>query len=84
MPLQWTYGWNWWGQSWGETLIGWTIGGGFEYAFTDHLTGFAEGDYYDFGSKTLNAILVAEYGNALLQCLTNGCGYQLQQLCREA
>ena len=43
-----------WNQSWGETLVGWTAGGGFEYAFTDHLTGFAEGDYYDFGSKDLN------------------------------
>jgi outer membrane immunogenic protein len=47
-----SYGWN---QSWGNTLIGWTVGGGFEYAFTDHLTGFIEGDYYDFGSKTLDA-----------------------------
>ena len=45
-----SYGWS---QSWNETLFGWTVGGGFEYAFTDHLTGFAEGDYYNFGSKSI-------------------------------
>jgi outer membrane immunogenic protein len=48
-----------WSQSWGETLVGWTVGGGFEYAFTDHLTAFAEGDYYDFGSKDLNACFLS-------------------------
>jgi outer membrane immunogenic protein len=35
-----------------ETRSGWTIGGGGEYAFTNWLTGFAEYDYYDFGTKT--------------------------------
>jgi outer membrane immunogenic protein len=56
-----------WSQSWGQTLVGWTVGGGFEYAFTDHLTAFAEGDYYDFGSKDLNACFSSSscvsYGN---------------------
>lgn len=50
--INYNYGWS---QTWNETLIGWTVGGGFEYAFTDHLTGFVEGDYYDFGSKSLGA-----------------------------
>jgi outer membrane immunogenic protein len=35
-----------------ETRTGWTLGVGGEYAFTDWLTGFAEYDYYDFGTKT--------------------------------
>jgi outer membrane immunogenic protein len=35
-----------------ETRTGWTIGGGGEYAFTNWLTGFAEYDFYDFGTKT--------------------------------
>jgi outer membrane immunogenic protein len=36
-----------------ETRGGWTIGIGGEYAFTDWLTGFAEYDYYGFGTRTL-------------------------------
>jgi len=35
-----------------ETRTGWTVGVGGEYAFTDWLTGFAEYDYYDFGTKS--------------------------------
>jgi outer membrane immunogenic protein len=35
-----------------ETRAGWTVGVGGEYAFTDWLTGFAEYDYYGFGTKT--------------------------------
>jgi len=35
-----------------ETRTGWTIGVGGEYAFTDWLTGFAEYDFYDFGTKS--------------------------------
>jgi outer membrane immunogenic protein len=34
-----------------DTRTGWTLGGGGEYAFTDWLTGFAEYDYYNFGTK---------------------------------
>jgi outer membrane immunogenic protein len=34
-----------------ETRTGWTVGVGGEYAFTNWLTGFAEYDYYDFGTK---------------------------------
>jgi outer membrane immunogenic protein len=37
-----------------ETRTGWTIGVGGEYAFTNWLTGFAEYDYYDFGTKSNN------------------------------
>jgi outer membrane immunogenic protein len=35
-----------------ETRTGWTLGVGGEYAFTNWLTGFAEYDYYDFGTKS--------------------------------
>jgi len=46
-----------------ETRTGWTVGVGGEYAFTDWLTGFAEYDYYDFGTKTnsfTNSVLGTE------------------------
>ena len=36
-----------------ETRRGWTIGVGGEYAFTNSLSGFAEYNYYDFGSRDL-------------------------------
>jgi outer membrane immunogenic protein len=36
-----------------ETRSGWTVGGGIEYAFTDWITGFAEYNYYDFGTRTV-------------------------------
>jgi outer membrane immunogenic protein len=36
-----------------ETRSGWTIGVGGEYAFTNFLSGFAEYNYYDFGSRDL-------------------------------
>jgi hypothetical protein len=32
---------------------GWTVGVGGEYAFTDWLTGFAEYDFYGFGTRTI-------------------------------
>jgi outer membrane immunogenic protein len=35
-----------------ETRTGWTVGIGGEYAFTNWLTGFAEYNYYDFGTKS--------------------------------
>src|SRR5579863_6048879 len=42
-----------------ETRNGWTLGVGGEYAFTDWLSGFAEYDYYDFGttSNTFTGLL---------------------------
>jgi outer membrane immunogenic protein len=36
------------------TRGGWTVGIGGEYAFLDWLTGFAEYDYYGFGTKSTN------------------------------
>jgi outer membrane immunogenic protein len=35
------------------TRSGWTVGIGGEYAFTNWLTGFAEYDYYDFGTRDI-------------------------------
>jgi outer membrane immunogenic protein len=42
-----------------ETRNGWTLGVGGEYAFTDWLSGFAEFDYYDYGttSNTFTGLL---------------------------
>jgi outer membrane immunogenic protein len=34
-----------------QTRSGWTVGIGGEYAFTNFLTGFAEYDYYNFGTR---------------------------------
>jgi outer membrane immunogenic protein len=48
-----------------ETRTGWTIGVGGEYAFTDWLTGFAEYNYYDFGTKT-NSFTDAVLGTELI------------------
>jgi outer membrane immunogenic protein len=39
-----------------ETRSGWTVGVGGEYAFTDWLSGFAEYDYYDFGTRSITFI----------------------------
>jgi outer membrane immunogenic protein len=36
-----------------QTRGGWTVGVGGEYAFTNWLTGFAEYDYYNFGTRDL-------------------------------
>jgi len=38
-----------------ETKVGWTLGGGGEYAITDHVTVKAEALYFDLGSISLNA-----------------------------
>jgi outer membrane immunogenic protein len=35
----------------GGSRTGWTIGLGVEYAFTDHITGGVEYNYYDFGAE---------------------------------
>jgi outer membrane immunogenic protein len=35
-----------------DTRNGWTIGIGGEYAFSNWITGFAEYDYYDFGTRS--------------------------------
>ena len=45
-----------------DTRGGWTVGGGGEYAFNDWLTGFAEYDYYDFGTKS--EALIGNLGTA--------------------
>ena len=38
-----------------KTKVGWTLGGGGEYAVTDHVTVKAEALYFDLGSISLNA-----------------------------
>jgi outer membrane immunogenic protein len=40
-----------------ETRGGWTVGIGAEYAFTDWLSGFAEYDYYNFGTRTVSFLV---------------------------
>ena len=42
------------GESDSHTHTGWTIGGGVEHAFTDHLVGRMEYTFADFDSKTYN------------------------------
>jgi outer membrane immunogenic protein len=44
-----------WEDGWdrSETHTGWTIGGGLEYAFADHLIGRLEYRYADFGKRTM-------------------------------
>ena len=51
----------------GDTNVGWTIGGGFDYAFTDNLIFRAEYRYTDFGSETF----VATGINADVELQTN-------------
>lgn len=41
--------------SFGDTYVGWTIGGGFDYAFTDNILFRAEYRYTDFGSETFES-----------------------------
>ena len=36
------------------TFSGWTVGVGGEYAFTNYISGFAEYDYYDFGTRRVS------------------------------
>jgi outer membrane immunogenic protein len=45
-----------------ETRGGWTVGVGGEYAFTDWLSGFAEYDYYDFGTRKNTFIFLPNGG----------------------
>jgi outer membrane immunogenic protein len=46
-----------------ETRGGWTVGVGLEYAFTDWMSGFAEYDYYGFGTRTVSFPATANFVN---------------------
>ncbi len=48
-----------WGGSNSSTLTGWTVGGGLEYALTDHWTTKAEYLYYDLGNASHPLNLIA-------------------------
>jgi outer membrane immunogenic protein len=40
----------------GVTRLGWTLGGGAEWAFAPNMSVFAEGDYYQFGAQNVNFV----------------------------
>jgi outer membrane immunogenic protein len=42
--------------------VGWTVGGGLEYAFSDNLSAKVEYLYLDFGNVTANALVVGGVG----------------------
>jgi outer membrane immunogenic protein len=44
-----------------ETRGGWTVGIGGEYAFTDWISGFAEYDYYNFGTRSNTLVCTAAF-----------------------
>lgn len=44
-----------WAGSSNSTRAGWTVGGGFEYAFTNNITAKLEYLYYDLGRRTVTA-----------------------------
>ena len=50
-------GWDWNGGGGSNTRVGWTIGAGAEYAFTDHITLKGEYLYYDLGST--HSVIIA-------------------------
>ena len=56
-----------WNGSTDQTRVGWTLGGGGEYAFTNNITFKAEALYYDLGTTNTTATGNANVlGNALL------------------
>ena len=50
-------GWDWNGGGGSNTRVGWTLGAGVEYAFTDHITLKGEYLYYDLGST--HSVIIA-------------------------
>jgi outer membrane immunogenic protein len=45
------------------TQLGWTVGGGLEWAFIPNVSVFIETDYYQFGNKTSSLLPVAGFDN---------------------
>jgi len=56
-----------------ETMTGWTIGGGMQYAFTDNWIGRAEYRYYGFGSDSIGFL---DNVDMRQQTVTVGLGYK--------
>jgi outer membrane immunogenic protein len=47
-----------------KTRVGYAVGGGMEYALTEHVSAKLEYLYYDLGRSTLNVAVVAGSGGA--------------------
>lgn len=52
-----------------DSRLGWTVGGGFEWAFANSWSAFAEFDYYDFGTRTVLFNGAYQLGNVGSQTL---------------
>lgn len=63
-----------------ETRIGWTIGGGLEWAFMDNWSAKLEYDYFDFGSKDVNlsipGLVVPENNKQQIHAVKFGINYR--------
>jgi outer membrane immunogenic protein len=54
-----------------NTRLGWTVGVGGEYAFTNWLSGFVEYDYYNFGNRDQTFAFTVPAGTVSIRETTN-------------